>query len=114
MNPLTPMVWETLYPDRRKWSELSEDTQNEWSRFVDIVEAIQSISVLNPAMPVTYWKNPKQESPREGEWVLHTYAGVRPPEYGMYARGRFWRNEGPESFPTTHWLRVPDLPDSSE
>jgi hypothetical protein len=55
------------------------------------------------------WVTPKQATPEEGEWVLHTYAGVRPPEYGMYARGRFWRNDGPESFPTTHWLRIPPI-----
>ncbi len=55
------------------------------------------------------WVTPKQATPEEGEWVLHTYAGVRAPEYGMYARGRFWRNNGPESFPTTHWLRIPPI-----
>jgi hypothetical protein len=59
--------------------------------------------------PCSAWATPKQATPEEGEWVLHTYAGVRAPEYGMYARGRFWRNAGPESFPTTHWLRVPDI-----
>jgi len=55
------------------------------------------------------WVTPKQATPEEGEWVLHTYAGVRAPEYGLYARGRFWSNNGPESFPTTHWLRIPDI-----
>ena len=59
--------------------------------------------------PCSAWVTPKQVTPKEGEWVLHTYAGVRAPEYGMYARGRFWRNDGPESFPTTHWLRIPPI-----
>jgi hypothetical protein len=27
----------------------------------------------------------------------------------MYARGRFWRKDGAESFPTTHWLRIPSI-----
>jgi hypothetical protein len=61
------------------------------------------------------WMTTKQVTPEEGEWVLHTYAGVRAPEYGLYARGRFWRNNGPESFPTTHWLRIPDIePNASD
>ncbi len=45
--------------------------------------------------------------PENGTWVLHTYAGVRAPEYGLYRDGRFWREAGPESFPATHWLPVP-------
>lgn len=40
MNPLASIVWETLYPDRRKWSELGADTQAEWSRVVDTVVAV--------------------------------------------------------------------------
>jgi len=45
--------------------------------------------------------------PEEREWVLHKYDGVRDPEYGIYIRGQFFRRNGPESFPTTHWLRIP-------
>ena len=45
--------------------------------------------------------------PEEGEWVLHTYYGARPPEYGLFSKGRFWRRGGPESFPASHWLRIP-------
>lgn len=53
------------------------------------------------------WCDAKKELPEEGEWVVHTYAGVRAPEYGLFEHGRFWRNAGPESFPTTHWYRLP-------
>jgi hypothetical protein len=45
--------------------------------------------------------------PENGTWVLHTYAGVRKPEYGLFTAGRFLRGAGPESLPTTHWLPVP-------
>lgn len=55
------------------------------------------------------WIDAETERPEEGEWVLHTYAGVRAPEYGLYNLGRFWRDAGPESFPATHWLPVPCL-----
>lgn len=53
------------------------------------------------------WVLADARRPKDGEWVLHTYAGVRAPEYGLYRDGRFWREAGPESFPTTHWLAVP-------
>lgn len=65
--------------------------------------------LLSDGASCSAWATPKQASPEEGEWVLHTYAGVRAPEYGMYARGRFWRKDGAESFPTTHWLRIPSI-----
>lgn len=45
--------------------------------------------------------------PEEGEWVLHTYYGARAPEYGLFSKGIFRRRGGPESFPTSHWLRIP-------
>jgi hypothetical protein len=53
------------------------------------------------------WVAADARTPKDGEWVLHTYAGVRKPEYGLFKDGRFWREAGPESFPTTHWLSVP-------
>jgi hypothetical protein len=40
MNPLAKVVWETLYPDRREWEKLEEDTRVEWSRMVDVVEGL--------------------------------------------------------------------------
>lgn len=55
------------------------------------------------------WKSTKVALPTAGEWVLHTYKGVRAPEYGIYERGHFFRGGGPESFPATHWLSVPNI-----
>ena len=56
------------------------------------------------------WREISKALPDEGEWVLHTYIGVRPPEYGLFSGGRFYREGGPESFPTTHWLKIPYIP----
>jgi hypothetical protein len=53
------------------------------------------------------WTSASESLPENGEWVLHTYAGVRAPEYGLFRDLKFWRHAGPESFPTTHWMRVP-------
>ena len=53
------------------------------------------------------WVDASNGLPEDGEWVLHTYYGVRPPEYGLFQYGKFWRSGGPESFPTSHWLRIP-------
>lgn len=53
------------------------------------------------------WLSVDEELPGEKSWVLHTYVGVRMPEYGLFQNGRFWRDNGPESFPATHWLPVP-------
>jgi hypothetical protein len=63
---------------------------------------------------VRHWVDTGYDLPEEGEWVLHTYYGVRPPEYGIFINGRFCRQKGPESFPTTHWLRIPfiDMPNA--
>jgi len=40
MNPIASKVWEDLYPDRRPWSKLEPDTQEEWSHMCDIVEKL--------------------------------------------------------------------------
>ena len=53
------------------------------------------------------WVPVDSRLPEEWTWVVHTYAGVRKPEYGLFKEGRFWREYGVESFPTTHWLPVP-------
>lgn len=112
--PTAASIWE--------WSK--EHPQNEWIvgwRYADQPSGPAALDTQKPSErclhPVcSAWVTPKQATPEEGEWVLHTYAGVRAPEYGMYARGRFWRNDGPESFPTTHWLRIPpiDQPNNPE
>ncbi len=57
------------------------------------------------------WMDAGKQLPESGEWVLHTYYGVRRPEYGLFKKGRFFRDGGPESFPTTHWMRVPLIPE---
>lgn len=61
-------------------------------------------------VPRMGWVPVGEGLPADGEWVLHTYCGVRAPEYGIFKDGRFWRESGPESFPTTHWLPVPMIP----
>lgn len=62
-----------------------------------------------PAPICSGWNDTGYSLPEDGEWVLHTYYGVRPPEYGLFKNGRFLRHSGPESFPTTHWLRIPAI-----
>lgn len=55
------------------------------------------------------WKSVEEELPAAWEWVLHTYKGVRLPEYGLYDRGHFFRGERQEKFSVTHWLRLPSI-----
>ena len=40
MNAVATIVWNTLYPDRRPWDQLTADTQEEWSRMVCVVEEL--------------------------------------------------------------------------
>ncbi len=40
MSELAAVVWEKLYPDRRKWSELEPSTQAEWVRVVEVVKDV--------------------------------------------------------------------------
>lgn len=70
-------------------------------------EAADAINKLETERDEARWKSAEEELPDEGEWVLHAYKGVRHPEYGIFARGHFMRDGGPEGFPTTHWMRVP-------
>ena len=56
-----------------------------------------------------FWRALSDALPTDGAWVLHTYEDVRAPEYGLFRNGRFWRGAGPESFPATHWLPVPEI-----
>lgn len=71
------------------------------------IECREDIFILDTA-PV--WRSVKDNPPTDGVWVVHTYKGARAPEYGLYTRGKFFRDIGPESFPTTHWLPIPPLP----
>lgn len=51
------------------------------------------------------WVKTKDALPEDGEYVVHAYYRVRAPEYGLFNKGRFFRGNGPESFPATHWIR---------
>lgn len=53
------------------------------------------------------WIQKEDEIPQEGEWVLHTFAGVRAPKYGLFERGKFWEEKRAFTYPVTHWMRVP-------
>ena len=53
------------------------------------------------------WHTVGEFLPTDGEWVLHCYYGVRKPMYGRHQGGQFFKDDGPESFPTTHWLAIP-------
>jgi hypothetical protein len=33
-------LWSRIYPDRRAWEDLEEDTRKEWTRFTEIAFAI--------------------------------------------------------------------------
>ena len=76
---------------------------------------MDELAALKAAPPATKkegtsaWVKVDHHLPNEREWVLHAYLGVRKPEYGLFKNGRFWREDGPESFPTTHWMRVPSI-----
>lgn len=70
--------------------------------------AQQTRSSASGAAPCSAsWVSVEDNLPEDGEWVLHTYYGVRAPEYGIFINGLFCRSNGPESFPVTHWLPVP-------
>ncbi len=70
-------------------------------------EALDLAVYLKAEIVNRRWVDVITRLPNEGEWVLHSYYGVRRPEYGLFKNGRFWRDSGPEAFPATHWLRIP-------
>jgi hypothetical protein len=100
-GPLLPLVWALNVAAAWLDSLAAPDRQ---TRYVPAA----TVKVV-PAE----WEDARLVLPASGDWVLHTYAGVRAPEYGLFANGRFCRGSGPESFPTTHWLPVPHIADKA-
>jgi hypothetical protein len=43
-------VWETLYPDRRPWSQLAPDTQAEWEQMVQVVAMLNTSATKTVAL----------------------------------------------------------------
>jgi peptide/nickel transport system ATP-binding protein len=72
-----------------------------------IVERAES-ERLREKQATAEWVSVETRLPNEGDWLLHTYAGVRIPEYGLFRGGRFWRGDV-ESLPATHWMAVPTI-----
>ena len=68
---------------------------------------LTAILAQSPPVQTNDWQDVNVSLPEEGEWVLHTNAGVRSPEYGQFTTGHFWRESKAGGVHATHWLRVP-------